>query len=583
MQIKTIGAWLILAMLYLGINPVATVAQTPITASSRLFYTQKGFLPRQGTISIAYTGGGFRNSQGYSVDGGVRTGALVQATGDLILDYSISRNFMFSLGTNVFFTAPKRQPVAPDFEPMMTETLRRITLALRLGSFDAWSEQIQLGGLLRAVVPFSGALNSPFLPVSLTASNVSGEFIASYYFDRVFPRLSPGIHLNLGLNLIVMKETSMIPLGFGNLNVGNNGITMRYAFGADYPVTSSFTLFAEVYGEFFLSAEPPTLLYGRDPYGYALVGTKIQVLTDLWLELAGELLVTDNKSSTVFNPQLGITPFSTKNLNYPNYRALFGLRYEFSRRRYIPNAADAMYAQTRASENPYVTASAWKAKELGLSEIQVREAEIKEILEAKFKTDSLTKLYHMEEAALNNAKREYNRIASSPSSFQEAEKLERIKEKIEKNEKALAEAKKKLTELRRKEGKARVELRQAYTPENLRKRFVSKADQRRGRVILDVIDEQSEEIALFFKELRKYDEKLHGKLYYEITIGKSGRVERVRLLVSSLDEAMPISSYVENQISEKLRNWKFPPGESEIVIDVLKFELLPNGNLKVSS
>lgn len=112
---------------------------------------------------------------------------------------------------------------------------------------------------------------------------------------------------------------------------------------------------------------------------------------------------------------------------------------------------------------------------------------------------------------------------------------------------------------------------------------MSAADRQRGRIILDVIDEQSEEIALFFKELRKYDEKLYGRLYYEITIGKSGRVERVRLLVSSLDESLPISSYTEDQISEKVRNWKFPPGESEVVIDILKLELTPSGNLRISS
>ncbi len=583
MRMKSnVRAWLILAITFLGVNSFTTVAQTPVTASSRLFYTQKGFLPRQGTVSIAYTGGVFRNSTGYSVDGGVRTGALAQTTGDLLFDYSLSKNFMFSLGTNIFFTTPNRQLVAPDFEPMTTENLRRVSFALRLGSFGVLSEQVQLGALLRAVVPFSGELNSPFQPVSLTATNVSGEFIASYYFDRVFPRLSPGIHLNLGVNLIVMEQTSMIPASIGNLIVGNNGMTLRYALGADYPVTSSFTLFTEVYGELFLNEKPPTLLYGRDPYSYALVGTKIQIMTDLWMELAGEFLITDNKSSTVFNAQLGITPFSTNNVNYPNYRALFGLRYEFSRRKYIPNTADVTYAQSTVEESPFVTASAAKAQALGLSPIQVREAEIKELVEGKTKADSLTKIYQMEETALNNAKREYSRISSSPSAPQEAEKLKALKEKIEKNEKALQESKKQLTELRRKDGRARLELRKAFVQEASRKKM-SPADRRRGKIILDVIDEQSEEIALLFKELRKYDEKLYGRLYYEITIGKSGRVERVRLLVSSLDESLPISSYTEDQISEKVRNWKFPPGESEIVIDILKLELTPSGSLRISS
>jgi hypothetical protein len=576
------GVWLVLAVTFLGINSFTTVAQTPATASSRLFYTQKGFLPRQGTVSIAYTGGGFRNSTGYSVDGGVRTGALAQTTGDLLLDYSINKNFMLTLGTNVFFTTPNRQLVAPDFEPMSTEYVSRVMLALRMGSFGVLSEQIQLGGLFRVMVPFRGTFNSPFQPVGLTAPNVSSEFIASYYFDKVFPRLSPGIHLNLGFNLILMENTNMTPIGI--LPIGNNALTMRYAFGADYPVTNSFTLFTEIYGELFLSGELPTLIYGRDPYSYALVGTKIQLMTDLWMEIAGEFLVTDNKSSTVFDSRLGITPFSTNNVNYPSYRALFGLRYEFSRRKYVPNTADVMYGQASGvNETPFVTASAARAQALGLSPIQVREAEIKEIVGEKSQVDSLTRLYKMEETALNNAKREYNRVSSSPSASQETERLKTLKEKIEKNEEALAEIKKKLADLRRKDGLARLELRRQYAQGKPQQRFISSADRRRGKIILDVIDEQSEEIALFFKELRKYDEKLSGRLYYEITIGKSGRVERVRLLVSSLDDSLPISSYTEDQISEKVRNWKFPPGESEIVIDILKLELTPSGDLKISS
>ncbi len=582
---SNVGAWLVLTLSLLGFNFFVGVAQTPTTASSRLFYTQKGFLPRQGTVNIAYTGGVFRNSTGYSTNGGITTGALAQTTGDILLDYSISKNYMLTIGTNVFFTTPNRVLVPPSFEPMTTNYTQRISIAVRMGSFGVFSEQIQLGGLFRVMIPVSGEFNSPFQPVGLNAPSVSGDFITSYYFDKVFPRLSPGIHLNLGLNLILMENTNMTPIGI--LKNGNNAVTMRYAFGLDYPVSNSFTLFTEIYGELLLNGQMPAVLYGRDPFSYAVLGTKIQIWTDLWFEAAGEFLVTDNKSTTIFDPARGITPFSTNNVNYPNYRALFGLRYEFSRRKYIPSTADVIYGQASIiKESPFVTTSAAKAQALGLSPIQVREAEIKELVAEQSQVDSLTKLYQIEEASLNNAKREYERISKFVFAPQDEQKLNALKEKIEKNEEALAESKKKLAELRRKDGRARLELRRVYVDLEKGKpqtRAVNSADRRRGRIILDVIDEQSEEIALFFKELRKYDEKLCGTLYYEITIGKSGRVERVRLLVSSLDESLSISSYTEEQISEKLRNWKFPPGDSEVVIDILKLELTPGGNLRISS
>lgn len=557
-------------------------AQTPTTAGSRLFYAQKGFLPRQGTISVAFTGGVFRDMQGYSVDGGVRTGALAQTTGDLLFDYSISKHAMISVATNIFFTTPNLRLQPPDFEPMSTDYLRRFSLAIRMGSFGALSEQMQLGAMFRAMIPLSGEFNAPFQPIGLTAPNISGDFIASYYFDRVFPRLSGGIHLNLGFNLILSEGQNMSPIGIRLM--GNNAFAMRYAFGIDYPVTSSWTLFSEVYGEFFLNGNPPTLVYGRDAYSYLVGGAKIQVLQDVWAEIAGEFLITDNKSTTVFDAASGITPFSARNVNYPSYRGLFGLRYEFGGRKYVPNDAEVKYGQaTLIEESPFVTASAIKAQELGLSPIQVREAEIRELVGEKSQVDSLSKAIQMEEAALNNAKRQYNAMLNSPASAQESAKLKALGEKIEKNEKEIQEAKKRLADLKRKEAKARLELRKQYVDGKIQKRMTKAADRRRGKIILDVIDEQSEEIALFFKELRKYDEKLYGRLYYEITIGKSGRVERVRLLVSSLDESLPISSYAEEQISEKVRNWKFPPGDSEVVIDILKLELTPSGNLRISS
>lgn len=110
----------------------------------------------------------------------------------------------------------------------------------------------------------------------------------------------------------------------------------------------------------------------------------------------------------------------------------------------------------------------------------------------------------------------------------------------------------------------------------------SKSERVRNRRVMDVLDERSQELIDILKEVRKQDTTLSGKIYYEIVVGTRGYVEKVRLLVSTLDENA-YSEFTEEQFAEAIRSWKFPPGNREIVFDVFKVEISKDGRLSIIS
>lgn len=110
----------------------------------------------------------------------------------------------------------------------------------------------------------------------------------------------------------------------------------------------------------------------------------------------------------------------------------------------------------------------------------------------------------------------------------------------------------------------------------------SKSERVRNRRVMDVLDERSQELIDILKEVRKQDTMLSGKIYYEIVVGTRGYVEKVRLLVSTLDENA-YSEFTEEQFAEAIRSWKFPPGNREIVFDVFKVEISKDGRLSIIS
>lgn len=110
----------------------------------------------------------------------------------------------------------------------------------------------------------------------------------------------------------------------------------------------------------------------------------------------------------------------------------------------------------------------------------------------------------------------------------------------------------------------------------------SKSERARNRKVMDVLDERSQDLADILKEVRKQDTTLSGKIYYEIIIGRRGNVEKVRLLVSTLDENA-YSEFTEEQFADAIRSWKFPPGSREIVFDVFKVEISKDGRLSIIS
>ncbi len=110
----------------------------------------------------------------------------------------------------------------------------------------------------------------------------------------------------------------------------------------------------------------------------------------------------------------------------------------------------------------------------------------------------------------------------------------------------------------------------------------SKSERTRHRKIMDVLDERSQELADILKEARKQDSTLSGKIYYELVIGTRGTVEKIRSLVSTLDENA-YSEFLEEQFAEAIRSWRFPPGSREVIFDVFKIEVSKDGRLSIIS
>jgi len=110
----------------------------------------------------------------------------------------------------------------------------------------------------------------------------------------------------------------------------------------------------------------------------------------------------------------------------------------------------------------------------------------------------------------------------------------------------------------------------------------SKSERIRHRRIMDVLDERSQELFELFKEARKQDSTLSGKIYYELVIGTRGTVEKIRSLVSTLDENA-YSEFLEEQFAEAIRSWRFPPGSREVIFDVFKIEVSKDGRLSIIS
>jgi hypothetical protein len=536
------------------------LAQAPTTSSSRIFYTQKAILPRQGALGISTTGS-------------FGTLTTSQFGTDLILDYTLSRYVMMYGGLNIV----QSNPTAPSISTTnVTDYLRYASIGFRTGSYGVFSDRLQLGTLFNISLPVNGQRNQPFLyfPSSSTTADLS--LIGSFYFDKVYPRLSGGLHFNAGLRYVSLADNSFALSGrsFAALN---DAVTTRYVVGFDVPLAGFLTFFIEDRGEFLLAGDVPAIAYGRDAYNYLGGGFKLQIFNSVALELGGEYLLTGNGSPTtdfVLGAPSGVTPLGFN--QYPDYRFYGGLRFDFSRRRNVPNNAKIEYA----ASNVY--------RYDDLPPASQEDAEIQRKLKDAADVDSLVKVYQGEEAALASARKNYEQLMQAAKAKNDASSITVLKDteiKLAQLDKDALATKNQLTALKEKQNATRKELKEIYAKRRQGKSSSSSYNERlRAKIILDAIDEQSEEMASLFREIRRYySENFYGKLFYELTINKNGNVDRVRLLVSSFDEGLPAANFLEEQVAEQLRGWKFPPGDTEVKIDILRLEMRPDGKLRVSS
>jgi hypothetical protein len=432
--------------------------QSLVTADGRVFHTQKAILPRIGTISAGLSGSFFIRTVDYVAGGGVPDD-IIQANADINVDYVMTQNLAVALTVNTL-----RIENRLDRLPTTTLLFSGVRLALKVGSLAVANNRIHLGGWFEVFAPFSREPNPPLMPFIMNEFGAGVNFVGSYFFDNVFPETSSGLHLNLGLRNYVSAQTIITRGVNPPIRVGNDIITLRYAFGYDTPLLirgQTFIAFAEVFGELYITPSLQEYIYGRESFTYIGAGAKYQLLDWLWVEATGQFLVLGNRDETNYLTNLGTRPVSLVGLNYAPWRIAAGARVEFGRRIRIPYVID---------------------EALGL-----------------------------------------------------------------------------------------------YDP-----LVYSKRERRRHKRIMDVLDERSQELLDIFKNVRKQDSTLSGKIYYELVIGTSGAVEKIRTLVSTLDEN-PYSEFLEEQFAEAIRNWRFPPGSREVIFDVFKVELSKDGRLSIIS
>ncbi len=87
--------------------------------------------------------------------------------------------------------------------------------------------------------------------------------------------------------------------------------------------------------------------------------------------------------------------------------------------------------------------------------------------------------------------------------------------------------------------------------------------------IENIIGENSRELVDIYFKGRKIDNKLQGSVYFSITIARDGSTKDARILVSTFHETN-IARMVENDMLETVRTWRYPEGEQELQIEILK-------------
>ncbi|MBC8044253.1 MAG: hypothetical protein IAF08_12520 [Rhizobacter sp.] len=121
-----------------------------------------------------------------------------------------------------------------------------------------------------------------------------------------------------------------------------------------------------------------------------------------------------------------------------------------------------------------------------------------------------------------------------------------------------------------------------YSDQNDPAKQFSPDERRRNKRILDVLDERTDDLNEIYRDARRLDESLEGKVYFELLIGKDGSTKRARVLVSTFNET-PIASQTERLMTEKVQTWRYPAGENDLVLEILRLDFSARGVTPVTS
>lgn len=103
---------------------------------------------------------------------------------------------------------------------------------------------------------------------------------------------------------------------------------------------------------------------------------------------------------------------------------------------------------------------------------------------------------------------------------------------------------------------------------------LSVEEKARNKKIRKILDKQSQKLVRIYEDAREADETLEGSLYFDLVIAKDGSTKEAKILVSTFNETRG-GVYLEKEMLNEVKKWKYPAGNKELQIEILRLHFAP--------